>query len=158
MSSSFFVHIVESVGPNDVLECRSEAETLCQILRLAEIGAARRTVLDRTSFVEALKAIYSIILEDPRLQDNPQPVLHLSAHGDATGVALTNGESLTWDDLGCLLAPINQSCGGRLLVCMSSCEGFMAWKMARRPGGLKPFWGLLGPQRLSAGRTPQSGS
>lgn len=143
--ASFFVQIVESLNISDISGGRSESAGLYGILKLASIDTTLFSAHDRTTFVKTLEVLDARIVGDPRLQENPQPVLHISAHGSTDGLMLANGEMLKWTDLADYLAPINQSCGGRLLVCMSTCHGFTGSTMARIPGRLKPYWGILGP-------------
>jgi hypothetical protein len=62
-------------------------------------------------------------------------------HGHPGGVSLTDGFSLTWDQLGKLLLRVAQ---GRLLVSMSSCFGFSGCQMAMSENGDIPFMWLVG--------------
>ena len=50
-----------------------------------------------------------------------------------------------WDELKELLNPINRTLAGRLIVCMSSCNGFSGIRMAMHPeDDVLPFFALIG--------------
>jgi len=76
---------------------------------------------------------------------NTLPILHLSGHGGEKGIALTNGDLVTWARLRELLVPINESFHGYLLLCLSTCEGFQGIRMAVWPlDGPPPYLALVG--------------
>jgi hypothetical protein len=133
--------MIESSGPHDIYEGRSHGENLCRMLRLSGIEVEFRLAVNREQFFRALTELYN-----RTLQQSPQPVLHLTAHGNNDGIALTSGEHISWAELGDLLIPINMSCGSRLFVAMSTCDGFNGYRMAMRLL-LKPYCTLLGPSQ-----------
>jgi len=72
------------------------------------------------------------------------PILHLSMHGNNDGVALTNGEFLTWSSLRDHLTPLTNELNGGLLISMSSCFGSNGCRMAMHEASDQPFWALIG--------------
>lgn len=73
------------------------------------------------------------------------PLLHISAHGDANGIQLSDTYVMAWPDLREHLRPINQALGGSLVVRMSSCEGYSGIRMAMHPEDPDlPFLALVG--------------
>jgi len=113
--------------------------SLCELLGLAGINSRYHLTVDAERFrdaLETLRAIAGTLTSEALL-------LHISAHGNNTGIQLTSGEIVTWDQLKQLIMPVNEAVAGRLIVCMSSCEGFSACQMAMEEGSL-PFLGVIG--------------
>ncbi len=72
--------------------------------------------------------------------------LHITAHGNSTGIDV--GEIVSWSDLAPSLIALNSACDGKLVLCMSSCEGISAGGMALTIAE-PPFRTLLGsPDKL----------
>jgi hypothetical protein len=79
---------------------------------------------------------------------NRPPILHLSMHGNQRGVALTDGDFLTWHELRTLLLPLLRVQNGGLLICMSCCQGGSGVQMAMYEEDQEPaFWALVGSTR-----------
>jgi len=133
------VFVIEAPSSKDLYESRSEGQHLCELLRLAGIKSRYHLTADAERFRDALDALYTIAgtLSSEAL------LLHISAHGNNAGIQLTSGETVTWDQLKQLIMPVNDAVDGRLIVCMSSCEGFSACEMAMEEGSL-PFLGIVG--------------
>lgn len=141
MSEHFFVHVVESPSSSDLLNNMVEGFVLYQALCTSRIDAGFLLAVNENSFWEAIgERLLSRIAAD---KFQRWPVLHLSAHGDRNGIALTNGQRLTWDTLGKYFRDLNQLLGGRLIVAMSSCEG--AWAIKAAFKSPVPFFAVVGP-------------
>jgi hypothetical protein len=123
----FFVYVVESPSAPDLYHDRKEGAILKQAAALDGIPCVARTCVDREAFEAALAIGLS---EAMTIHAGFLPVLHISAHGNSMGIGLSDGTIITWDDLRKLLLPINQSLNGNLLLCMSSCKGYSACRMA----------------------------
>lgn len=94
--------------------------------------------------LEAFIASLTIGLQEHLKQaDALPPILHISAHGSVEGVQLTSDEVVNWNKLRDLIMPINKALKGNLILCMSSCEGFSACRMAMSEGDI-PFLGIIG--------------
>jgi hypothetical protein len=120
------VFIIESVSIEDIFHGRSEGVAVQKALAAAGIPTTVQKAVDRVSFLRWLTEARKQLCQEKSLI----PVLHISAHGDEKGIYLTNeGEFLTWEELIEILAGINKALEGRLILCMSSCEGLRAWKM-----------------------------
>jgi hypothetical protein len=138
--SNYFVYIIESPAPGDLLDGRTEGNVLLNSLRLAgvrpwyslatNLATFRIALLNRLG--EAMKALQS------------RPVIHLSVHGNDRGVELTDGTFLTWETLREELRPITNWMQGNLLICMSSCAGSSGCRMAMHEEADHPFYALVG--------------
>lgn len=136
----FLVYIVESPSQVDLYHKRYEGEALSRALDLAGIRSEHKLVVSE----EALRAAFVVGLKEV-LEENPEhlPIVHLSAHGGADGVELTDGSAVSWTTLREILTPINQGLDGCLVLCMSACRGFAACRMAMQYGDL-PFAAVIG--------------
>lgn len=127
---SFYVHIIESPSPENLLDGYTEGRMLCSFLELAQIPCVYNLAVDCTQFNEAMTTRLVQGVEFYNLQ----PILHFSTHGNQNGIQLTHqreaGEVLAWNDLANSIKPINQAMGGGLGVCMSTCGGSHGRKMA----------------------------
>ncbi|TXH72844.1 hypothetical protein [Thiobacillus sp.] len=135
-----FVYVIESPADADLLDGRTEGKSLCEAFQLADIPYSYSLVTTPKTLEESL---------GPRLikalsHFNQPPILHLSMHGNDEGVALTNGEFLTWANLRKLLTPLTNTMEGGLLICMSSCFGSSGCRMAMHEDTDHPFWALVG--------------
>lgn len=80
-----------------------------------------------------------------KLCQDRYPIIHISAHGNSTGIQLSSGEVISWRELRELLIPINVGLHGALLLCMSACKGFSAIQMAMEEGaGPHPYFAMVG--------------
>ncbi len=138
------VFVIESPAPIDVLDGRTEGETLSAALRLAKITSCYYRVQN----VEMLRECFSRILKEIRSQirflpgQPPRktfffPHFHISAHGNEDGLVLTSGEFLSWDALrnlliefarhACLVKKDKGFC--MFPLALSTCKGAHARKM-----------------------------
>jgi hypothetical protein len=134
-----FVHIIESPSPKDLLEERTEGRALSKMLKAAAIPHEHSLTIDRATFEEAL----SDRLMEAWKRHGCIPILHLSMHGNADGVQLGTGEFVTWHDLRQLLLPLVRQMQGSLLLCLSSCYGVSACRMAMYTDAEPHFWALV---------------
>ncbi|MGO9567897.1 MAG: hypothetical protein ACLP5H_10180 [Desulfomonilaceae bacterium] len=135
-----FVYIIESPADSDLLNGRTEGRLLCEALRLADIPHRYSLVTTPRTFEESLGTRFNQAVSDL----NQLPTLHLSMHGNNEGVALTNGQFLTWANLRKSLAPLTDAMQGLLLICMSSCFSSSGCRMAMHEEKDHPFWALVG--------------
>ena len=131
---SHFVHIIESPDSMDLLDGRTEGEVLAKSLRLAGINMCYNLATNYATFLEALQRVYQAAGDFGGV-----PVLHISAHGDEDGIALTDGTVLSWDDL----RPLCDEMQGSLLIGMSTCQGWEGGRIAMSEDGY-PFYALVG--------------
>ncbi|MBT6045782.1 MAG: hypothetical protein HN561_15565 [Candidatus Scalindua sp.] len=138
----FFVYIIESPSEVDIYHNTSEGILLSQSLGLQQIPCSLRTAISQNAFEAALK----IGLEEQmKIFPNLLPIIHISAHGNQEGVALSNGNLITWRNLREYLLPINRALGHALLLCMSCCKGYSASRMAMEIGNTEhPFFSMVG--------------
>lgn len=137
---NFVVYIVESPSHDDFFDDDAEAEMLYKGLQLLGIPARRRICTTGKHFHRALEEDLAHLTT---AHPERYPILHISAHADAKSFALTNGEEIDWRDLRRVLRPLNKASDGRLIVCLSMCEGFAALEMAET-NGASPFYALVG--------------
>ena len=135
-----FVHIIESPSSTDLMDGRTEGRVLSEVLRLAAIPYCYNLTVDRAVLSDAL---WPRLLE-ARETHGREPILHLSMHGNAEGVALTSGEFLSWNNLRGLLRPLVAAMQRGLLVCMSSCFGSAGCRMAMYTDNEPHFRALVG--------------
>lgn len=126
----FYVHIVESPSPDDLLDGRTEGNTLRSFLKLAEIPCQYNMVVNRRLLDMALTNRIAEGVEEFELP----PIIHFSAHGNGDGLQLTDQRDaqklVPWANLRGLLLPIHQAANG-VGVCISSCGGLFGRKMAQ---------------------------
>jgi hypothetical protein len=149
------IAIIESPGREDVKIGRAEGRALDEALRLAGIERNYYTAANLVEFDDCLARIEG---DSHATLVNGTPLfrmlfLHLSMHGNAHGVALTNDQFVSWSDLGDKLLRLasksdrmwpEQGPACIQTVCMSSCHGVHAVKMAEgKP--LSPYYGVIGP-------------
>jgi hypothetical protein len=103
----FFVFVIESPSSVDLYHRRSEGEIIRQAVDL-KVGLS-----------EAMSQMQSFI-----------PLVHISSHGNAHGIQLSDGYIMSWAELKDHLRLVNHALGGSLVVCMSSCEGYSGIRMA----------------------------
>ena len=138
----FYVHIVESPSPTNLLDGYTEGRMLCSFLELAQIPCVYNLAVDRTQFNESMTSRLARGIQ----WFNLFPILHFSTHGGQEGIQLTNqreaGEFITWNELATFIKPINQGMSGSLGVCMSTCGGSHGRKMAEvvRPEDIPMGW------------------
>jgi hypothetical protein len=138
--STFFIHIIESPSDEDFLEGTTEGRLLTGGLSIAQIPFSYNLAVNKKMFILALTKKLSQAMTTYQRY----PILHLSAHGNDNGLALTKG-FFDWDELSLMLTPINTIMEGRLIVSISACSGFAGCRMAMKPSGSSPFFGILGP-------------
>jgi hypothetical protein len=114
---------------------------LCEALTLAGIPHAYNVASNWETFQLSL---------GPRLYEAAQryqawPVVHLSMHGNESGVGLTEaGSFLSWDALREILQPIATAINGWLIITMSCCFGAAGCRMAMVEDNEHPFYALVG--------------
>jgi hypothetical protein len=139
---NFFVYIIESPSAPDLYHRRSEGELIEKSLSLHNIPCVTRLVISREAFEASIKVG---LAEEMKNFPELLPILHISAHGGALGLQLSNGEEISWADLRSLLLPVSKALDGGLLLCMSSCEGFSACRMAMQSKSNEyPFFAVIG--------------
>jgi len=123
----FFVFVIESPSAVDLYQRRGEGEILQQAVRLNGIPCVVKTAICLQAFEASLKiGLPEAMNQVPGFT----PLIHISAHGFAEGIELSNGEVIPWRALKDFFRPINQALNGSLVVCMSSCEGYAGIRMA----------------------------
>jgi hypothetical protein len=138
----FFVYIVESPSAVDLYHKRTEGNLLSQVINLNQIPCTSRLTINLEAFIAALRID---LYEEMKIYPELFPVLHISAHGYSEGIGFSSGEVLTWEQLRHLLHPINKALGGALLLCMSTCEGYSASRMAMfMDHDDHPFFAIVG--------------
>lgn len=121
-----------------------------QAVKLNGLPREAKTAVSAIAFGASLKIG---LVEAMKAHPDRLPLLHISAHGDAEGIQLSDGYVMSWAELKEHLRPINHAIDGWLIVCMSSCEGYYGVRMAMHVDdpdlpyfalvgcGSKPTWG-----------------
>ena len=108
--ASFKVFIAELNNPEDFYLGKLDGYTANEVLKVRRITSRYRIVLNREMLRRAIDHAAKLEAD----------IFHLSCHGDADGVQLTDGECLSWKGLAEEFAPLASA--ERILV-NSSCEG-----------------------------------
>ena len=145
MSDKFYVHIVESPAPYELLDGITEGKALCSFLDIADIPYLYNLVVDLDHFKKAMTDRVSEGIK----KFQKAPILHISTHGGQEGIQLTNQYDttyyLSWSNLAEYLLPIHESLGRNLGVCMSCCGGSHGTQMAEVTlSNLVPFRWIIG--------------
>ncbi len=140
--TQFFVFVIESPSAVDLYHRRSEGDIVRQAVELNGISCIVKTAISLEAFNACLKLGLS---EAMGQRPGFLPLLHISAHGNAHGIQLSDGYAMPWAELKEHLRPVNQALGGSLVVCMSSCEGYAGTRMAMHPEEADlPYLALVG--------------
>lgn len=132
------LYAIESVSPSDRMDGRSESNRLKE--HITSVINARGTthfqhdfadVLDKTQFNERMAKI-ELDISGEMENNDVLPFLHISCHGSTEYLKMTNGEIL-WEDLRELIQPISESCNGRLVLCISACNGISTASVGGNP-------------------------
>ena len=131
MANDFYVHIVESPSPNELLDGITEGRALREFLDIAGIQYSYNLAVDLDHFHLAMTGK----VEEAIRFYNRFPILHLSTHGGEQGIQLTNqygtNGSISWSKLADYLRAIHEYINGGLGVCMSCCGGAHGIQMAK---------------------------
>ena len=125
MANDFYVHIVESPSPDELLDGITEGGALCGFLDIAGIQYSYNLAIDLDQFDIAMTNRVEEAIDKFR----KIPILHLSTHGNGQGIQLTDQSLFSWPVLADYLRPIHEYIGG-LDVCMSCCYGAYGTQMA----------------------------
>jgi len=147
------VFILESVGPEQILDGVKEHKALTAFFRAAGIPYDCIKVASVKTFYEGIERIKVLIREIKK--DIYKPIIiHISCHGKKESLILTNGETITWDDFRKVIKDISNTLdegydNSRFpcsLVCMSSCYGISAIEidneMEKSPAAI-----IIGPDK-----------
>ena len=130
MIPNFYVHIVESLAPAELLRDFAPGKALANFLNLSGIPYQYNNVVDKIRFKEAL--LQRVV--EGMTEHRTVPIMHLAMHGAETGIQLTDQRDflnlVSWDELASYLLPVHKSLHYGLPVCMSSCKGIYGLNMA----------------------------
>lgn len=136
-----YVHIVESPSANDLLDGRTEGRLLSEALQLAGIPYQYNLATNSSTFERCFR---ERLLTGMQAHQS-HPMFHLSMHGNRDGVALTDKSFLDWAALRRIIAPVSNATTNGLLLCMSTCHGAEAKRIAVETVDEVKLWALVGP-------------
>ncbi len=138
----FYVYIIESPSADDLLVNRLEGRVLSEALGVSGIDCNYQLAANPQTFNQSI----TLNLESIFMQDSYRriPVLHISAHGNHQGVALTDNSFIPWENFYQRLLDINNKFNGNLLVSVSACFGAFAGQLIT-PNRPSPCFALIGP-------------
>lgn len=130
--NQMFVFLVDSPSHHDLYDGYSIGMALRDALGALRIPCFYKLATSNENFQSALVTHLpeSIRQMQPSSNINAIPFVHLCMHGAPMGVVLTDGSSLSWQELRDLLLAHNYAKGYDPYVCMASCNGFNATNMA----------------------------
>lgn len=133
--------VIQSLRPND----RPTGEELYNdiISRFTQLNSTTSSFHVVETRLEFLILFQTIA--DAVKTKNLLPILHLEIHGDDTGMQLTNGEMILWEEIEPYLREINTFLKNKLLITLAACKGITMYKMVKfdLPA---PFWGIVAPK------------
>lgn len=111
---------------------------LSKSLQLAGVDSTYSLVADKDCFQRSLQNVPC------PMEPQSYVGLHVSSHGDRTGISLMSGEMITWYELCQMLLPLNRRANSGLVVTMSTCHGLFGAGMALELH-MAPYAVLVGP-------------
>lgn len=128
----FKVYIIESPADIDLFENRTEGKALSNVLEISEIPYEYLLVTSEKTFELAFKSIKDDILELQEEYLFVWPIIHVSCHGNDSGIGLTDNSYLKWNVLYQMLTEVNlcfeEDPSSPIFLSMSSCFGLHAIK------------------------------
>jgi hypothetical protein len=96
----------------------------------------------KADFMETLSNIYHTVNDGSYI-----PIIQIEAHGskDKSGLVMSSGELVPWQEMKEPLAQINKATRFDLIVCLSACHGANLAKVIDT-FGRAPFWAIVGPK------------
>jgi len=140
-----FVHVVESPRDTDLLSGRTEGKTLCEALTLCDVPHRYHLATTKNAFKLGLSSLLKRACDE----FNGFPILHISAHGSKEGLALTNGEFVTWPELREILAPLVNEHPKSIVLCLSACYGLNAVEIPMTLDGSGHLCAIIGSTKDS---------
>lgn len=136
------VVVIESLGYDDELTGTNLHKDL--LSRESNYYKEFQSILKTPKTKEEFFAVFKEITEDCNLNHNA-PIIHFEIHGSEKmdGLVLSSGELVEWEELRCLLTPINIIQKNSLFVTMAVCHGNYSL-LASHACGRAPFRGILG--------------
>jgi hypothetical protein len=110
MPENLSVMVAESVGPRDFYLRRTDGYAAYEVLRIQQIRAEYRVVLDKARLIRAIAEACMYRFK----------VFHLSCHGNDDGIGLSDGSSLDWLSLGRLF---RKYASAEKVLVLSCCSG-----------------------------------
>jgi len=142
----YFVYLVQS-GDFD------EGKALVDFFSSSGVSCTFDEPRNRDDFLGCLSEILTHararLTKGARGAGDEIPILHLSSHGfvsdrngsprpSPAGFELASGEMITWANIRDTVSDLNDTCGGRLILCASTCYGIQADQIAMRVDRLDP--------------------
>ncbi|MFM2335123.1 MAG: hypothetical protein RIS91_1126 [Bacteroidota bacterium] len=137
------VYVIESL--DDCKEKLTGKELYADLLRwkeyqIADFKAEYISVNNKTDFLKALETI-----KDDCTTKGYYPILHFEIHGssDTTGLVLTSGELVTWNELYQDLVALNSIIANNLFITLAVCHGGYIMELIKIDNPA-PYWGFIG--------------
>jgi hypothetical protein len=127
------VLVAESLDEEAIYREQREGVAVAEIGRLLCINMQYRQIISRDSLKRAV--------EEARKSN--AIILHLSCHGDAEGIQLTDGSEITWSELAELTQP--HATPARALVVSACSGGVHGLTKHLGTGDLRPYGFIIGP-------------
>jgi hypothetical protein len=140
--------LIESLPPGELRTGRDLFESAIAPAAVNDPGLVAELYEPKTR-AEFLGSLRSVA--ETARRHGSSPIVHIETHGDDTGIALSDGDLVSWNDIAQLLTVINQVSRMNLLVVAAMCHG---WYMSDilRPTDRAPAFGIIGTRDLvSAG-------
>ena len=115
--------ILESPDPMDLLQGRSEAQTLAAACKLIGYETASFTIRSKTEFDKTCEYISTITEDHDATESNDIPLfIHISCHGNKSGLAFGT-DPVTWKQLAKSISPLcnMENYSGGFVLSISAC-------------------------------------
>jgi len=134
------IYIIESLKENDKKTGSVLYNDLIRhrVNQMDGFSAELICVDTKPSFMAALKGIFKDT--DP---NESRPYLHFEIHGSKDGFELTNGESVSWEELYLSFSEINGLLRNQLFISLATCFGGYLFEIID-PSRRAPFFGFVG--------------
>src|SRR5580700_11053574 len=97
------VYIIESPSAHDAAAGTSEGRHFAELLRLAGIDSTYTLVFN----ADVLRQSIAKLTDQANSLGASALVLHVSAHGNDSGIQLTSGDVIDWAEMRALISPVN---------------------------------------------------
>ena len=141
LAKQMSVYIVESPAPEDFVSKVLEGAPLHAVLGQLQIDSDYTVTVTKDTFAR----VVADRLQGHVKKGDVMPFLHVSAHGNAQGIGLTDGSFLSWSEFRRVLTSGPPSVTKYLTLCMSTCNGFNACKLGFSEEPTHPFHCVVGP-------------
>jgi hypothetical protein len=142
------LHVIDAIDNASLKRWGFEADALRTALEDTAVNIVPHTASDITTLIEAINDVrtYRRSYVDPR---QAVPYIHISCHGNRTGLVVGESEQMSWRAFSEALLPLLETTDYHLALTLSSCWGYrggeLAYVMSEKYRKRRPYYSLVGP-------------